>query len=224
MLKFPTLLFLFLKIGNPGSGWLPVDLEHFSLGQHRLRCSQTHTSETLRPVATTTAATVCIHRTSNSRKWSFPHRASDIKLLTVAIWRGGMEWFHFTVQILSRALFARVWPGNQEPWPLTADCLPFAHNPRTSARYCFIASNLVDLMACWQICLFLRFMFLDYLLRFFVCNVGRAGTVSGFTIWRNGYMDALFRLFCRFSCRIFYVLFTVGSTRSVWEYRCSFFV
>lgn len=139
MLKFPTLLFLFPKIGNPSSGrLLPADLEHFSGTTRLRRCSRATVARFTRRGPSGTGSDgndddgLHTQWTSNSRKWSFPHRAPDIKLLTVAIWREGMESFHFTVQILSLTLsvsFCRDFSGGRGSGPGTADCLPFAHNP-----------------------------------------------------------------------------------------------
>lgn len=143
---------------------------------------------------------------SNSRKWSFPHRAPDIKLLTVAIWRegNGAQWFHFTVQILSSPpllcsvclSFCAVWGSvpDPEPWPRLTICL-FSHaNFRPSVRppanrYCFIASNLVDLMACWQIWFFFSSLWAGfYVFRLFAAIFYARTAFSGFTIWRNGWL------------------------------------
>lgn len=91
MLKFPTLLFLFLKIGNPCLG-------------RRSSSAWEHFYDAAAAAGLPDSAAVRTPGSSNSRKWSFPHRAPDIKLLTVAIWRarrGTAQWFHFTVQILS---------------------------------------------------------------------------------------------------------------------------
>lgn len=202
MFKFPTLLFLFSKIGNPSmgrllptSGWFGAFLGYHATdydGAAGRRWPDSH--DEVRP------APVCIHRTSNSRKWSFPHRAPDIKLLTVAIWRGGMESFHFTVQILSLTLslsqsvclflpsvtFLRV--GNR------TDCLPFAHNPpnfRPLLFYCIQSGWFDGLLT--NLLFFLRFMFLDYLLRDFLCYVW--ASVGFYNLTRNGATDVLFRLF-----------------------------
>lgn len=202
MLKFPTLLFLFPKSGNPSmgrllpaSGWFGAFLGYHATdydGAAGRRWPDSH--DEVRP------APVCIHRTSNSRKWSFPHRAPDIKLLTVAIWRGGMESFHFTVQILSLTLSLTVrlslfaecdFSEGWEPYWLFAFCPQSAQLPPV----------IVLLHPIWLIWwpvdkfafFFLRFMFLDYLLRDFLCYVW--ASVGFYNLTRNGATDVLFRLF-----------------------------
>lgn len=98
-----------------GSGW--VSLQRFSLSHlERLWVPR-------------------LHKKCNSRKRRFPHWEPDIKLLTVAIWRGGMERFHFTVQISAFHSTVTEWRMEMQ------------HSP-SSSRYWFIAFNLVDLMAC----------------------------------------------------------------------------